>query len=33
VESKMVFDKLWQKNADVGAILDEVATVYAKYIK
>ena len=33
VESKMVFDKLWQKNADVGAILDEVAAVYAKYIK
>ena len=33
VESKMVFDKLWQKNANVGAILDEVAAVYAKYIK
>ncbi len=33
VESKMVFDKLWQKNADVGAILDDVAAVYAKYIK
>nr|WP_319776377.1 sugar ABC transporter substrate-binding protein [uncultured Sphaerochaeta sp.] len=33
VESKMVFDKLWQKNANVGAILDDVAAVYAKYIK
>ncbi|WP_332445894.1 ABC transporter substrate-binding protein [Sphaerochaeta sp.] len=33
VESKMVFDKLWQPKADVKAILDEVAGVYGKYIK
>ncbi len=33
VESKMSFDKLWQPNADVQKILDEVAAVYAKYIK
>lgn len=33
VESKMVFDKLWQNNADVKAILGEVAQIYAKYIK
>lgn len=33
VESKMSFDKLWQENANVQKILDEVAVVYAKYIK
>lgn len=33
VESRMVWDKLWNKNADVKAILDEVAVVYKKYIK
>ena len=33
VESKMVFDKLWQPNANVKAILDEVAAVYTKYTK
>lgn len=33
VESKMSFDKLWQPNANVQKILDEVAAVYAKYIK
>ncbi len=32
VESKMVWDKLWKKNADVKAILDEVANVYTKYL-
>jgi multiple sugar transport system substrate-binding protein len=33
VESKMVWDKLWNANADVASVLDEVATVYKKYIK
>lgn len=33
VESKMSFDKLWQPNANVQSILNEVAAVYAKYIK
>lgn len=33
VESKMVYDKLWKPNADVKAILDEVAAVYKKYVK
>lgn len=33
VESKIVWDKLWNRNADVKAICDEVAAVYAKYIK
>ncbi len=33
VESRMIFDKLWQSDADVSAILDEIAAVYAKYIK
>jgi len=33
VESKMVWDKLWKSNADVKAICDEVAAIYAKYIK
>jgi multiple sugar transport system substrate-binding protein len=33
VESKMSFDKLWQPNADVQKIMDEVAAVYAKYVK
>ncbi|AEV29345.1 ABC-type sugar transport system, periplasmic component [Sphaerochaeta pleomorpha str. Grapes] len=33
VESKMSFDKLWNSDANVQAIMDEVAVVYAKYIK
>lgn len=33
VESKIVWDKLWNSNADVQAVCDEVAAVYAKYIK
>jgi multiple sugar transport system substrate-binding protein len=33
VESKMVWDKLWNKNADVQAVADGVAAVYSKYIK
>ncbi|MFA6774135.1 MAG: sugar ABC transporter substrate-binding protein, partial [Sphaerochaeta sp.] len=33
VESKMVFDKLWNANANVKAILDEVAAIYAKHTK
>ncbi|WP_320128466.1 sugar ABC transporter substrate-binding protein [uncultured Sphaerochaeta sp.] len=33
VESKMSFDKLWKSDADVQSIMDEVAAVYAKYIK
>ncbi len=33
VESKMVWDKLWNKDADVASVLNEVATVYKKYIK
>lgn len=33
VESKISFDKLWNANADVQKVLDEVAAVYAKYIK
>lgn len=32
VESRIVFDKLWQPNANVKAIMDEVAAVYAKYM-
>lgn len=32
VESQMVFDKLWNPNANVKAVLDEVAAVYAKYM-
>lgn len=33
VESKMVWDKLWNKNANVEDVLDQVAQVYSKYIK
>jgi len=33
VESKMVWDKLWNKDADVQAVADAVAAVYAKYVK
>ena len=33
VESKMVWDKLWNKDADVQAVCNEVAKVYAKYVK
>jgi len=33
VESRMVFDKLWNANANVQSVLDEVAAVYKKYIK
>ncbi len=33
VESKIVWDKLWNKDADVQSIADQVATVYKKYIK
>ena len=33
VESKMVFDKLWRSNADVKAVLNEVAAIYSKYTK
>ncbi len=33
VESKMVWDKLWNKDADVQAVCDEVAKVYTKYVK
>ena len=33
VESKIVWDKLWNSSADVQAVCDEVAAVYAKYIK
>jgi len=29
----MVFDKLWNVNANVKAILDEVAAIYAKHTK
>ena len=32
VESKMVWDKLWKKDADVQSILDQIAAVYKKYI-
>ncbi len=32
VESRIVWDRLWNPNADVQAILDAVADVYAKYI-
>ncbi|HZJ88658.1 MAG TPA: extracellular solute-binding protein, partial [Sphaerochaeta sp.] len=32
VESRMVFDKLWNPNANIKAILDEVAAVYKKYM-
>lgn len=32
VESRMVFDKLWNPNANIKAILDEVAAVYRKYM-
>ena len=33
VESRMVWDKLWKADADVKAVVDEVAKVYSKYIK
>ena len=33
VESRMVWDKLWKADADVEAVLDEIAVVYAKYIQ
>ncbi len=33
VESKIVWDRLWKADADVKAVLDDVAKVYAKYIK
>lgn len=33
VESKIVWDRLWNKDANVKAVLDDVAKVYAKYIK
>jgi multiple sugar transport system substrate-binding protein len=33
VESRMVFDKLWNANANVQSVLDEVAAVYKKYMK
>ena len=33
VESRIVWDRLWNPNADVQAVLDGVAEVYAKYIK
>lgn len=33
VESIMVYDKLWNANADVAAIMHEVAGVYGNYIK
>ena len=29
----MVWDKLWNKDADVQAVADAVAAVYAKYVK
>lgn len=32
VESRIVWDRLWTPNADVQAVLDGVADVYAKYI-
>ena len=33
VESRMIWDKLWKADADVKAVVDEVAKVYSKYIK
>ena len=32
VESRIVWDRLWTPDADVQAVLDAVADVYAKYI-
>ncbi len=33
VESRIVWDRLWNPDADVQSVLDGVAAVYAKYIK
>ena len=33
VESRIVWDRLWNPDADVQVVLDDVAAVYAKYIK
>ena len=33
VESRIVWDRLWTPDADVQAVLDAVAGVYANYIK
>ena len=33
VEAKMAYDKLWKADADVAAILSEVAGIYRKYLK